>query len=142
MRFDYRTALIMAGATLLGAAWAFYNYLSTDGERGQAQLQPLVWVMFATPFALFLGWLIARRSEVWLAAFVCFCLYFFTYFVAARFESLFFDTGEARRNGHALYFQTAMAIHVLAGLAITGWRAMRPPWQHERRSVEALERTS
>jgi FtsH-binding integral membrane protein len=127
---DWRTFGIMLAAALVGAAWAAFNYASTGGERGEAQLQPLVWTMFATPFALFIGWVVARRAEVWLAAFACFCVYFFTFFVAARIESLLMTPEQASASGHDLYFKTAIVLHVLAALALAVWRARQPPPPH------------
>lgn len=124
--FDWRTFGIMAFAVLAGAAWAYYNYLSTGGQRGDPQLRPLVWTIFAVPFALFIGWSAARWSERWFAAFICFCFYFFTPFVAARFESLFMGMDAARLSGHDLYFRTAMTLHLVVGLGIAVWRALTP----------------
>jgi hypothetical protein len=62
---DLRTTGIMLGALLVGVAWAVFNYASTSGERGEDQLRPLVWTIFSTPFVLFIGWVMARRAEVW-----------------------------------------------------------------------------
>src|SRR5262245_8067204 len=103
-RFDWRVAGMLLGGALLGAAWAYYSYLSTGGLRGEPQLRPLVWAIFGTPLGAFLGWLLARRSEGWLAAYTCFCIYFFSPFVAARIESLFIATAEAERIGHPIYY--------------------------------------
>ncbi len=119
---DLRTTGIMLGALLVGVAWAVFNYASTSGERGEDQLRPLVWTIFSTPFVLFIGWVMARRAEVWLAAFSCFCLYFFTPFVAARIESLVYDEFYAAQSGHHLYFTLVMVLHGAAGLALVGWR--------------------
>jgi hypothetical protein len=119
---DLRTTGIMLGALLVGVAWAFFNYTSTGGERGEDQLRPLVWTIFSTPFVLFIGWVMARRAEVWLAAFSCFCLYFFTPFVAARIESLVYDEFYAAQSGHQLYFTLVMVLHGAGGLALVGWR--------------------
>lgn len=124
-KLDIRTLIIMLAATLVGAAWAYYNYTSTGGERGEDQLQRLVWTIFSTPFVLFIGWLLARRAELWLAAFVCFCLYFFTPFVGARIESLMMSAEEARHSGHHAYFVAVMVIHLVAGGGISVWRATR-----------------
>lgn len=123
---DRRTLAILLVATLVGAAWATYNFASTGGARGEEQLRPLVWTIFATPFALFLGWVVARRYEAWLAAFVCFSLYFFTPFVAARIESLVLTPAEASATKHALYFQSAIVLHIIAAIVIALWRAMQP----------------
>lgn len=114
----------MLAATLVGAAWAYYNYTSTGGARGEDQLRPLVWTIFSTPFVLFLGWLVARRAELWLAAFVCFCVYFFTPFVAARIETLLTTTEQAAHMGHHIYFTTVMILHTVAGVVLAVWRTM------------------
>jgi ABC-type Fe3+-siderophore transport system permease subunit len=129
--FDWRTFGIMVGAALVGVAWAAYNYSSTGGQRGEEQLQPLVWTMFATPFALFIGWTIARRFEVWLAAFACFCLYFFTFFVAKRIETLVMTQEEAKDLGYPVYFISAMVLHAVAAVALAVWRARQSPPQTE-----------
>src|SRR5215217_4289533 len=127
-RFDIRTFILILGAALIGAAWAIYN-------RGLAlpllgQLRAQTWVIFATPFATFWGWFFARRGERLWAAAVCFCIYFFAPFVAARYESCavvwarygplgcFTATNEARdaakQAGHMIYFQAIVIIHLLA----------------------------
>lgn len=121
-RFDWRTINILLIAALIGAAWAAYSFASTGGARGEDQLRPLVWTIFAVPFALFLGWVVARRSEVGLAAFVCFCVYFYTPFVAARIESLVLTPAEAAATKHALYFQAAMVLHIISAVIIAVWR--------------------
>jgi cytochrome bd-type quinol oxidase subunit 2 len=133
-KFDMRTLAGMLGATLLGAAWAYYNYHSTGGQRGEDQLRPLVWTIFATPFVLFIGWVIVRRFELWKAAFACFSLYFFTPFVAARIESLLMSEQQARLSNHHTYFMLVMALHVVGGLALSVWRARDttgPPREEE-----------
>jgi cytochrome bd-type quinol oxidase subunit 2 len=124
--FDGRTFGLMLGAAVLGAVWAYYNLAATGGDRGEDQLQRLVWAIFGSPFALFIGWVVARRAEVWLAAFASFCVYFFTVFVAARFESLLMTADQAKDSGHMLYFQAAIVLHVLAALALAVWRARQP----------------
>jgi cytochrome bd-type quinol oxidase subunit 2 len=124
-RFDLSTFGIMAAAAALGVAWAAYNYASTGGERGEDQLRPLVWTIFSTPFVLFIGWVVARRVEVWLAAFACFCLYFFTPFVAARIELLVMSQEQATHSRHHLYFTLVIILHSIAALALTVWRAMK-----------------
>jgi cytochrome bd-type quinol oxidase subunit 2 len=124
--FDWRTFGLMLGAALIGALWAYYNLAATGGDRGEDQLQRLVWAIFGAPFALFIGWVVARRAEFWLAAFASFCVYFFTVFVAARFESLLMTADQARDSGHVLYFQAAIVLHVLAALALAVWRARQP----------------
>ncbi|NJN65697.1 MAG: hypothetical protein HC884_02785 [Chloroflexaceae bacterium] len=125
-RPDLRTAGLMFGALLVGVAWAVANYTGTGGERGEDQLRPLVWTIFSTPLALFIGWVVARRAELWLAAFSCFCLYFFTPFVAARIESLVYDEWYAAQSGHHLYFTLVMVLHGIVGLALVGWRGFPP----------------
>lgn len=126
--FDWRSFGIILAGTLLGAAWAIYNYTSTGGSRGEEQLQPLVWAIFATPLGLFLGWLVARRAEGWLAAFVSFLLiYFFTPFVAARIESLFLSPEEAAATKHNLYFWAVIVVHLLSAAGVAVWRARTPP---------------
>ncbi len=125
-RLDWRTAALLLGAALLGAAWAAYNLASTDGARGTEQMRPLIWAIFAGPFALFLGWVIARPREVWLAAFTSFCLYFFMPFVAQRIESLVMPMEQARATGHELYFQVAIGLHLLAGIGVAIWRSRTP----------------
>lgn len=123
-RLDLRTLCIMLIAVFLGAAWAIFNFNSTGGVRAEEQLRPLVWTIFATPFALFLGWAIARRNEVWSAAFICFCFYFFTPFVAARTESLILSPAEASATGHHTYFVAALVLHFVGAIVITLWRAL------------------
>ncbi|MCG8350165.1 MAG: hypothetical protein MI924_20560 [Chloroflexales bacterium] len=125
-RFHWRTFAFMFGALVLGAAWAAYNYYSTGGIRNDTVLRPLVWTIFAIPFGLFLGWLLARRSEWGQATFICFCLYFFSIFIAARIESLLVTTEQATAMGHALYFQTVMILQIIVGAGLAGWRALAP----------------
>ncbi|NTU84399.1 MAG: hypothetical protein HGA45_34390, partial [Chloroflexales bacterium] len=97
------------------------------GQGGEHQQQrAYVWVVFAAPCALFLGWLAARRRELGLAAFCCFCLYFFTFFVAQRIETLVVSPEAAAASGHALYFSLAIAIHAVAGAGLAVWRALAP----------------
>mgnify|MGYP003379636599 CR=1 FL=1 len=140
-RFDLRTFLLMLISALAGAAWAVYNRGLTSFPYEEAELRPLVWVIFATPLALFLGWFFARRQERWWAAFVCFCVYFFTPFIAQRYESCtvvsnsfsladcFVATAKAQQlaaeNGHAIYFSSIVIIQVLAAVAIALHRALK-----------------
>jgi cytochrome bd-type quinol oxidase subunit 2 len=126
MKLDTRTLLIMLAAALIGLAWASYNFISTGGARTDETLRPLIWTVFATPFALFLGWLFARRSEWRLAAFCCFCMYFLTFFVAARIEALFYTAEQSAAAGHAFYFTTSLVLHGLTALGLSLWRATRP----------------
>ncbi len=125
-RIDTRTLLIMLAALAVGVGWAAYSLASTGGARNDSVVRALVWTVFAGPFALFLGWLAARRRELGLAAFCCFCLYFFTFFVAQRIESLAVSPEAAAANGHALYFNLVIAIHAVAGVALCVWRALTP----------------
>ena len=62
-RFDLRTFLLIIGAALLGAAWAVYNRSQTSFPYKEEEFRPLVWVIFAIPFATFWGWAIARPGE-------------------------------------------------------------------------------
>jgi drug/metabolite transporter (DMT)-like permease len=125
-RIDTRTLLIMLAALAVGVGWAAYSLASTGGARNDSVVRALVWTVFAGPFALFLGWLTARRRELGLAAFCCFCLYFFTFFVAQRIESLAVSAEAAAANGHALYFNLVIGIHAVAGAALGIWRALTP----------------
>jgi hypothetical protein len=125
-RIDTRTLLIMLGALAVGVAWAAFNLASTGGARNDTTVRPLVWAVFAAPFALFLGWLVARRRELGLAAFCCFCLYFFTFFVAQRIETLAVSAEAAAANGHALYFTMVIVIHAVVGAGLAVWRALSP----------------
>lgn len=138
--FDLKTFLIMLGAAVLGGIWANYNRILAAGLSGEAALRPNVWAVFALPFALFIGWLIARRHEGWLAFFVCFCLYFFSTFIAARYESCTVVTGQfnlaicfantaeaqtaAQANHHEIYFLSILVIQSLAALATALQRAL------------------
>lgn len=133
-RFDLRTFAMIFGAAIIGALWANYNRELAPTLATEDSYQPRVWVIFATPFAMFLGWFAARRTERWIAAFVCFCVYFFSPFVAARYESCAVLTGgfnlsncflatssaqdAARGSGHILYFQTIIVVHLIAALVI------------------------
>jgi hypothetical protein len=139
-RFDLRTFILIFGAALLGAAWAVYNRTLVPSLDQEGQLRAYVWVIFAVPFATFWGWFVARRAERLWAAAVCFCIYFFAPFVAARYESCavvwpqfgaagcFTATAEARelasQLGHAIYFQAIVLVHLLAALAVALQRAL------------------
>lgn len=125
-RLDTRTLLIMLAALAVGVAWAAFNLASAGGARNDETVRPLVWAVFAAPFALFLGWLAARRRELGLAAFCCFCLYFFTFFVAQRIETLMVSAEAAAANGHALYFNVVIGIHAVVGAGLAVWRALAP----------------
>ena len=139
-RFDFLTFALMVGAAALGLLWANYNRVLAADLSGEPALRPHVWSIFAIPFALLLGWLAARRREGWLALFVCFCLYFFSTFVAARYESCTIVTGSfnlgvcftataeaqdaAGATSHTLYFQAILVIQMLAAVAIGLQRAL------------------
>jgi hypothetical protein len=138
--FDARTFILILGAALLGAGWAIYNRGLVATLDTEARLHPLVWVIFATPFATFWGWFFARPAERWRAAAVCFCVYFFSIIIAARYESCavvwasfgpagcFTATGEARQiansTGHAVYFQAIVVIQLIAALAVALQRGL------------------
>jgi hypothetical protein len=137
-RFDVLTFALMLGAAIIGALWANYNRQLAGSLVAQKAIEeaqkPLVWSIFAIPFALFIGWFIARRREVWWALFICFCIYFFSTFVAARYESCTvlrgsFDLGScftataeaqeaARVSGHVLYFQAILVIQLGAACVV------------------------
>jgi hypothetical protein len=133
--------LVIVIAALIGAGWAIYNRSTVGAAPDQeAELHALVWAVFATPFAAFWGWFFARPAERWLAAGVCFCIYFFAIFIAARYESCavvwaqygpagcFTATAEARQiandAGHRLYFQAVVVTQLLAALAVALQRAL------------------
>ena len=133
-RFNIKTFILILGASLLGAAWAIYQRGLVPALGYDDQLRAQTWVIFATPFATFWGWFFARRGERLLAAAVCFCIYFFAPFVAARYESCavvwsqfgalgcFTATNEAReaakQAGHVIYFQAIVIVHVIAALVV------------------------
>jgi hypothetical protein len=125
-RIDWRTLGIMLAAGAVGVLWAIYNYSDVGLARGVEYLRPLVWVIFATPFALFLGWVVARPREIWLAAFSAFCFYFFTPFVGARIESLLLTTEQMSATNHDTYFHAVIWLHALGVVGFTLWRALRP----------------
>jgi hypothetical protein len=139
-RFDWRTFVLIFGAALLGAAWAIYNRGLAASLDTEARQRAQVWVIFAIPFATFWGWFVARRGERLLAAAICFCVYFFAPFLAARYESCavvwaqygpagcFTATAEARQLAseiaHAIYFQAIVVVHLVAALALALQRAL------------------
>ncbi len=147
-RFDLRTFILIVGAALAGAAWAIYNRTIAFGLTYEEQLRAQTWVIFATPFATFWGWFFARRAERLWAAAICFCIYFFAPFVAARYESCavlwsqfgpagcFTATAAAREaanaNGHVIYFQAIVVVHLLAALAVALQRALSRSTMPER----------
>jgi hypothetical protein len=139
-KFDLRTLIILGVASIVGAAWAIYQRSLTSPPYNEDQFRSLVWVIFAIPFALFLGWFVARRTERWWAAFTCFCLYFFSPFVAQRYESCtivrgsfdlgdcFFATAQAQElsatAGHVIYFEAVVVIQLVAALLIALHRSL------------------
>ncbi|HEU4327256.1 MAG TPA: hypothetical protein VFS21_29220 [Roseiflexaceae bacterium] len=139
-RIDLKPLLLIIGAALAGAAWAVYNRSLVSPPYDASELRPLVWVVFATPCAMFLGWLLARPAERWWALFVSGGIYFFAPFVAARYESCavvtgffnpvscFVDTQQAQQlanaSGHSTYFQAIVVIHLLAAAVVALHRAL------------------
>ncbi len=121
--FDLRTAILIGGATLLGAAWALFNLARVGGDSASGATSALVWTVFGTPFFAFWGWLLARPREGWLAAFVCFCIYFFAIFLGARLELLIQGNEGAAANEHALYFRLTVCIQLLACIVVAAYRA-------------------
>ncbi|HMO55764.1 MAG TPA: hypothetical protein PKA05_00350 [Roseiflexaceae bacterium] len=148
-RIDLRTFLIIFGIACAGAIWAVFQRGTTVPPYSAGQIPALVWVVFATPLALFIGWSLARPQERWLAAFVCFCIYFFSPFVAARYESCvvvngtfnlvscFTETQRAQElagpMGHRIYFEAIVVIHLCAALVVALQRALT---QHTIRTDE------
>lgn len=123
--WDRRVFACIVVATAIGAAWAWFNLSRAGGNGFAADTGPLVWTVFATPFFTFWGWFVARRPEVWLALFVCFCIYFFGILIGARVERLALGADTARATGHALYFQLTPAIHLSAGLLVALQRSLK-----------------
>ncbi len=126
-RIDLRTLGIMLLALAIGLAWAGYNLNVAGPFRNDDVVRNLVWAVFAAPLALFLGWIGARRNELGLAAFCCFCLYFFSFFIAQRIEGLIIGAEAARATANALYFQLMLVLHGLGGLGLAFWRARGAP---------------
>ncbi len=140
-RFDVRTFLLIFGAACVGAVWATYQRSTTAPPYGEAQIPALIWTVFATPFAMFWGWFLARRAERWWAAFVCFCIYFLSPFVAARYEtcvvvrgsfdliSCFTDTAQAlalaNASGHRIYFESIVVLQLIAALVTALQRSVK-----------------
>lgn len=122
-RFDWRTFRLIAAAAGLGALWSIYNLWSAGEGRDPEVFRALIWVVFATPFATFWGWAIARPGERWLAAFICFSIYFFAIFIAARVERLMLGEDAATASGHALYFRLTLLFDLLACLGVALQRA-------------------
>ncbi|MEI7644432.1 MAG: hypothetical protein WCJ55_09140 [Chloroflexales bacterium] len=124
--FDLRSLTLILSATAIGAAWATYNLMLAGAVRDDSTVRPLVWVVFATPLAVLLGWLVARPREAGLAAACCFSLYFFSFFIAQRIETLIRSPDQAAASGHSAYFWTMIGIHVLAGAGLAIWRVTKP----------------
>ena len=117
-RFDLRTFSIIAAATIAGALWAGYNLWAAGDARDPGVFRALIWAVFATPLLTFIGWAWTRPAERWRAAGVCFAVYFFAIFAAARIERLVLGQDLAEQTRHALYFRLTLALDLLGGLAI------------------------
>jgi hypothetical protein len=117
-RWDRRAFGLLMIAVVIGALWAGYNLWRFDFGRAGGDVRMLVWIVFATPFATFLGWVWARPREGWHAAFVTFVIYFFAIMVAARIERLVLGEDQAAATHHALYFQLTLALDVVACLVV------------------------
>ena len=122
---DWRAAAWIAGAALLGAGWALFNLSRAGGSGFTGTTAQLVWAVFATPFFSFWGWLIARRHERWLAALVCFSIYFFAAFIGARLELLLIGQDAAEASGHALYFRLTLSAQLIACLVVAAQRSIQ-----------------
>lgn len=122
---DWRTAVCIALAALIGAGWALFNLSRAGGSGFTGTTAQFVWAVFATPFASFWGWLVARRSELWLAALVCFSIYFFSIFLGARLELLVLGQSAAEAAGHALYYQLTLGIQLIACLVVAAQRSFQ-----------------
>src|SRR5256885_1577533 len=114
LRVDWRSFGAIAGTATIGAIWAGYNLWMAGGSREPAVFRELIWAVFATPFAAFFGWAWARPDERWRAAFVCFCIYFFSIFAGARLERLVLGEEVATATKHALYYRATLACDWLA----------------------------
>lgn len=123
---DWRTACMIGGAALLGATWAAWNLLRVGGNGAGGPRPALIWAVFAVPLFTFVGWVVARRRERWLAAGVCFAIYFFGVFVGARFELLTTGRADADATFHALYFRLVPAVQLAACLLVAAQRATSP----------------
>lgn len=108
---------------MLGALWSTYNLRSAGTSRDPEVFRALIWIVFATPFATFWGWIIARPGERWRAAFVCFSIYFFAIFIAARVERFVLGEAAATAAGHALYFRLTLLFDLVACLGVALQRA-------------------
>ena len=86
-------------ALAIGLAWAAYNLNVAGPFRNDEVVRNLVWAVFATPFAFFLGWIGARRHEIGVAAFCCFCLYFFSFDLAGCIGDIHCSVDQRRYAG-------------------------------------------
>ncbi len=123
--FDLRSFALIVSLTAVGAAWAIYNLLLAGSIRNESTMRSLIWVVCATPCAVLIGWLIARRREVGLAFACCFSLYFFSFFIAQRIESLFLSSEQAAAGGHSVYFWVMIGMHLAVGMGLAIWRALK-----------------
>jgi hypothetical protein len=121
--FDLRSFALILCLTVVGVAWAIYNLGLAGSIRDDSTVRPLVWVVFATPFAALLGWLAARPREMGLATACCFSLYFFSFFIAQRIETLIQSPEQSAASGHSAYFWAMISIHAIVGLGLAIWRA-------------------
>ncbi|MEA2984795.1 MAG: hypothetical protein QOD94_1049 [Alphaproteobacteria bacterium] len=128
--FDWRSLAIIGLAALVGAAWAGYNLRLAGDRRDEAVFDALIWIVFATPFATFIGWLVARPRERWLAVAVCFAIYFFAIFAAARIERVIVGEAIAAASGHALYFRLCLVFDLLGCLGVALHRALHVGTMH------------
>jgi hypothetical protein len=121
---DWRSLTIIGLAALTGAAWAGYNLRLAGDRRDEAIFHALIWIVFATPFATFGGWAVARPRERWPAAAVCSSIYFFAILAAARIERLVVGEEIAAATGHALYFRLCLVFDLLGCLGAALHRAL------------------
>lgn len=120
---DSRTLLLIVIATLIGWAIAAAAYYTVGDTRNPEVLRWLALAIFATPLAVFLGWMASRRDEWRLAAACCGALYFFTPFVAARIETILAPEAARQTVGpHPVYFMSVLVLHLIGGLALAWWR--------------------
>ena len=122
---DWRTGGCIGAAALIGAGWALFNLRQAGGSGFTGSAAQLVWAVFATPFFTFWGWLAARRAEGWLAALVCFSIYFFAIFLGARLELLLLGQAAAGAAGHARYYQLTLGIQLIACVAVAVQRSIQ-----------------
>lgn len=139
-RFDWRVFAAIALAALAGAAWAGYNLWLAGDRRDEAVMHALIWIVFATPFATFGGWVVVRPREGWLAAAVCLTIYIFAIFAAARIERLLVGAADSAANGHTLYFRLCLAFDLVGCLGVALHRALHVGTMHM--SAEPERRTA